>query len=147
VGDPCSEFVRTAVRLAHEYEVDTVRCDDVYSAVAVTVKAGGRPVLVVGSLRDLARENGRFFQIAAACATRCCCYLEKTTAADHSGILPALRAGAAVLGTTREIRGVLEAWLTGGRREAQGPLGDLLADDLRTTEAELRALLGQGTDA
>ncbi len=77
VGDPCSEFVRTMVRLAREYQVEAVLCDDVYSAVAATARAAGRRTFVVGPIRELAKEDNRFFQIAETNSLRCCCLLEK----------------------------------------------------------------------
>jgi len=147
VGGPCSEFVRTTVRLAREYEIEAVQCDDVYSAVAATAQAVGRPALVFGQMRDLARENGRFFEIAAANATCCCCVLEEGGAMCREGILPAVRAGASILGHADQMRGVLEQWLADSRRRSpRGRLGDLFSEDLRATEAELRALLGQDAD-
>lgn len=147
VGDPCSEFVRATVRLAKQYEVEAVQCQDVYSAVAVTAKAGGRHVLVVGTMRDLAREDHRFFRIAEANALRCCCLLDKELAAGSRGVLAALRAGASVIDSRKEVDAVLTEWLSSGAgRAARMSLRDLKDDDLRATEAELSALLGQGTD-
>lgn len=147
VGDPCSEFVRAIVRLAREYEVETVQCDDVYSAVAATARATGRRALIVGAMRELAREDSRFFQIAEGNAWRCCCLLEKGPAAGCSGVLTALRAGVSIVGDAREVRPILRDWLADdGRRVARRSLCDLADEDLRATEAELSALLGHGTD-
>ena len=63
------------------------------------------------------------------------------------GIVPAIRAGASILGHAGQMRGVLEQWLADSRRRSpRGRLGDLFSEDLRATEAELRALLGQDAD-
>ena len=148
VGDPCSEFVRTMVRLAREREVEAVPCDDAYSAVAEIGGLVDRRVLIVGTMRELTRENGRFFELAAADAIRCCCFVDTRTAAGRDGILSASRAGAAVISDLREAEDVLTEWLAGdGRRPGRLAPQDLLDDDLRATEAELSALLGQETDA
>ncbi|MGE5295037.1 MAG: hypothetical protein ACM3VT_09425 [Solirubrobacterales bacterium] len=148
VGDPCSEFVRTMVRLAREYQVEAVLCDDVYSAVAAAARAAGRSALVVGPMRELAREDNRFFQIAEANSLRCCCLLEKGPLADSVGMVTAVRAGAAMVGDARDVRAVLKDWLaTDGHRAVRKSLYDLAEEDLRATEAELNALLGRGTDA
>lgn len=148
VGDPCSEFVRTMVRLAREYQVEAIPCDDVYSAVAATATTSGRRALVVGPIRELAREGSRFFQIAEMNSLRCCCLLDRGTLAGSVGMLAAARAGAAVVDDAREVRPVFQEWLTtGGHRAVRRSLCDLADEDLRATEAELSALLGQGADA
>ncbi len=148
VGDPCSEFVRTMVRLAREREVEAVPCSDAYSAVAEIGGLSGRRALIVGTMRELTRENGRFFELAAADAIRCCCLLDTRAAAGRDGVLSASRAGAAVISDLREAEEALTEWLAGdGDRPRRLAPRDLLDDDLRATEAELRALLGHKTNA
>jgi hypothetical protein len=147
VGDPCSEFVRATVRLAREFEVEAMQCDDVYSAVAATARAAGRRALIVGAMRELAREGSRFFQIARLNTWRCCCLLEKGPVTGSGGMLTALRAGASIVGDAREVRPILKEWLAEDtRRGARRSLCDLADEDLRATEAELSALLGNGMD-
>ncbi len=148
VGDPCSEFVRTMVRLAREHEVEAVPCDDAYSAVAEIGGLADRRALIVGTMRELTRENGRFFELAATDAIRCCCFLDTRTAAGRDGVLSASRAGAAVISDPREAEDVLTEWLADdGRRPGRLAPQDLLDNDLRATEAELSALLGHKTNA
>ena len=148
VGDPCTEFVRRMVRLACEREVETVQCNDAYVAVAEMAGLSGRRGLIVGTMHELARENGRFFEIAATDAIPCCCLVDSHAASGRDGVLTASRAGATVIGDLREAEEVLTAWLAGnGRRPGRLTPQDLLDDDLRATEAELRALLGPQTDA
>lgn len=148
VGDARSEFVCETVRLADEYKVEAVQCADVYAAVAQAARSAGRRVLIVGTMRELARENGRLFPLAATNAVRCCCLLPKGTATGQATVLAALRAGVTVAGQTREVRTILEDWLTGGGPRSGRPhRRDLLDDDLRATPAELSALLGQKFDA
>jgi hypothetical protein len=134
--------------MVREYEVEAVQCDDVYAAVAQTARAAGRRAMIVGTMRELTRENGGLFPIAAANAAQCCCLLGKGTVIGRAALIAALRAGAAVAGESQEVRAVLEDWLAGGgRRSGQPDLRDLLDDDLRATPAELSALWGQETDA
>lgn len=148
VGDACSAFTRAMVRLAREHQVEAVQCDDVYSAVVATARARGRRVLIAGPMRELAREDSRFFQIAEMNSLRCCCLLEKGPVTGGSAMLMALRAGAAVVGDVREVGPIFKDWLAhGGHRTTRRSLCDLADEDLRATEAELSALLGHGTDA
>jgi hypothetical protein len=155
VGDRSGELAQTTLGLAREGEIDAVPCADVYGAVTQVARAGGRRVLVVGALAELARENGSFFRIAAANAIRCCCLLDKSRSGVRNDLLAALQAGAAILGDVRDLRGVLKEWLAapqphGAARVVQdaGPArrrardtADTSYEEFRATEAELNALL------
>lgn len=144
VGDPCSEFARAMVRLVREYQVETMQCDDVYAAVVAAARAGARRALVLGSMRELAREGSRFFRIAEMNSLQCCCLVENGSVAGGD-MLAALRAGAAIVMETHEVSPILQDWLADVRpRDVRGSLSDLDDEDLRATEAELSALLGQG---
>jgi hypothetical protein len=143
VGDPGSELVREMVRLAREYEVEAVPCDDVYAAVAQAARSAARRVMIVGTVRELTREESRLFPVAAANAVRCCCLIERGAMVGRAALLSALRAGAAIAGETREVRAVLEDWLAGRRPDPR----NVFDDDVRATPAELSALLGHETDA
>ncbi|MEN6575212.1 MAG: hypothetical protein ABFD90_02625 [Phycisphaerales bacterium] len=145
VGDPCSEFVQAMVRLARESQVQTIRCEDVYSAVAIVARASGRRVFIAGAMRELAREEGRFFQIAEANGQRCCCFVRHDPAVGAGEMLAAVRSGACVVGDPKQVKPILRDWLAEGG-PAQTDLADLMEDDLRATEAELVALLGRQSD-
>jgi hypothetical protein len=144
VGSARDGLVTETLRLAAEYEVSGARCDDIYAAVAEL--AGGRRgcVLVVGSLRELASEEGRFFQVAARNGARCGVFLERPGLTERREVLAAVRAGATVIDAVDEIRGVVEAWLADGGRLPDVPR--LAGDEFRATDAELDALLGQEAD-
>ncbi len=147
VGGPHSEAVREMVRLAQEYQVQAVRCDDVYMAAA-QMTATGRRALVMGRMQDLARGNGGLFAFAAARGVRCGCLLEQNSRPGRECIRVALRAGAFLLFDAREARAVLEDWLAGGSgRAVRAPAPGLREEDLGATEAELGALLGQQSEA
>ena len=148
VGDPDSEFAREMVRLTREHGVEPVPCHDVYAAVAETAGTSGRRTLILGRMRELSRENGRLFPLAAANAACCCCLLDAGMTAGQGMVFAALKAGAAVVGETQEVRAALQDWLASGKhRPRRADLGDLQEDDLRATEAELSALLGQQAHA
>lgn len=143
VGDPCSEFVQAMVRLARERQVQTVRCEDVYSAVAAAARASGRRVLVVGAMRELAREGGRFFQIVEGNGQRCCCLADRGPGVSADGMSAAIRSGTFVVGDATDVKAILKDWLgEGAARSRPADPGELMEDDLRATEAELIALLG-----
>ncbi len=148
VGDPESEFVRAMVRLAREHGVEPVPCRDVYAAVVEAAGARGRRTLILSQMRELSRENGRFFSLAAANDARCCCLLDAGVTVGRGVVCAALQAGAAVVGAAPEVRTVLRGWLADGESSSRDlDLGNLQDDDLRATEAELRALLGRQVHA
>ena len=86
VGDPGGALVRTTVQLAREGDIDAVVCGDVYAAVAHLGRVVGRRVLAVGTMQELARENGIFFRIAAAHGISCCCLLDPTGPVGRQGL-------------------------------------------------------------
>jgi len=132
------------LHLAAEYEVEGVRCDDIYSAVAELARHRRYYTLVLGSLRDLAREEGHFFRVAARNGARCAVLLEQPGPNDRHLVLTAVRAGATMIDAIDDIKAVVEAWLAGPHC---GPeLARLAGDDFRATEAELDALMGQEAD-
>jgi hypothetical protein len=146
VGNPHSEAAREMVRLAQEYQVRAVRCDDVYMAVA-QMTAAGRRALIVGRIQDLARDNGSLLTFAAARGVPCGCLLETNSRAGRERIRTALRAGAFLFFEVRETRALLEDWLTGAPgRTSRAPVPDLRVEDLETTAAELGALLGRRSE-
>jgi hypothetical protein len=137
VGDPDRGLVQTATVLAREARSEAVPCDSVYAAVAQIARRGGRRVLAVGLMQELARENCAFFRIAAAQAVPCCCLLDANPPAGRpedlrrdptrgergpqckrtpgrtrtQDLLVALRAGATVLTDVQDLAGFLKEWL------------------------------------
>jgi hypothetical protein len=133
-------------RLAAEYELEVQRCDDVYAAVAELALSQDRCVLVVGRLGELAKEDRRFFAIAARSGARCCGLLEAVTPIEPNVVPTAIHTGVFLVGTTGEIKGVFDAWLSarGGCPSSEATI--CLDEEYRATEAELNALLGQEID-
>lgn len=147
VGDRGVHFVNEAIRVAQECELDMIRCDDVYSAVKELAKSAHRRFMVVGAVSELAKETGRFFSLAQENGVRCCCLLDEEGVAKREEVLAAVRKGAHLVGGTEEMREFIENWLAAGGCHSESPgANSFLSEDLRATEAELRALLGQETD-
>jgi hypothetical protein len=166
VGEPGGTLVRTMTRWAGEARIDVAPCENVYTAVARMAGLGGRRVLVVGTMQELARDNGSFFPLAAARAVRCGCLLDggrpvrcpTEPRPDPSRwgtreLVAALRAGATIVHDVQDLRSLLTEWLAApgrpatplpeqGTRPARRPASaDALYEDCRATETELRALL------
>lgn len=147
VGAVRDDLMGQLAQLACEYEAALVRCDDVYAAVAELASPEERYILAIGRLRELAREDGRFFSIAARNAARCCGVLEKNVPLERDEVLAAVRSGVAVVAQTDEIRGVFEDWLgVDGGLDPLDALSGLASEEFRASEAELNALLGLDTD-
>lgn len=144
VGGSRDKLAVETLHLAAEYEVEGARCDDIYSAVAELARSHRCCTLVVGALRELAREEGRFYRVAARNGARCAVLLEQPGPDDRRMVLTAVRAGATIIDALDGLRGAVEAWLAG---PGCGPdMSRLSADEYRATEAELDALLGQEAD-
>jgi hypothetical protein len=144
VGD-CHEILSAKVaRLAAGHDVERVSCEDIYSAVAELAGRRDRCVLVVGPLRELASEKGVFFGLAARNAARCVCVSPADRPLDCEEVVTAVRAGASVVSRAEDLFDLIEDWLAGGGCVTDPRGGRRTVDDnLRATEAELDALLGQ----
>jgi hypothetical protein len=142
VGDARDDLVTHVLRLAREYEIGATRCDDVYSAVVELAAQGSRRLWVIGRFREMARENSRFFTLAARNGARCCCLVDQDSPTGRSGVLAAVRTGVLLVARMEEIEPILEAWLASGGCHS----GGLAEEEFRATEAELDALLGHGAD-
>ena len=93
VGGSRDRLTGEALRLAAEYEVEGARCDDIYSAVAELARGRRCCTLVVGPLRELARDDGHFFRVAARNGARCAVLLEQPGPNDRRMVLaPVCRA-------------------------------------------------------
>jgi hypothetical protein len=144
VGGEHDGLAKHVYRVAAEYELPTVRCDDIYTAVADLAAERDHCALVVGPLRELAREGGHFFRVAARNRARCAVLLGPRGADGRDDVLMAVRAGAWVIDRVDELLGVVETWLA---RPVHSPAGPrLVSEEFRATEAELDALLGQEAD-
>lgn len=144
VGERNEAFVVEAVQLARQYELEPMRCDDVYSAAAILARAN-RCVAVIGRFGDMTREDGAVFHLAHRAGAQCCCLLNEDIAAEREKILGAVRQGVHLVGETEEVGDFLEGCLAGGPFASRHDDG-LKGKDCRVTKAELEALLEQETD-
>ena len=145
VGGKRARFVAEALQLAEEYELDVIRCADVYAAVAELAMGAGRCLMIIGALGELAREQGRLFALAETGGARCCCLLDETENAERQQVLLAVRGGACLVGQVEELRNAVDTWLAARGCRAKRD-DDFLGEDCRATEAEISALLGQEKD-
>lgn len=146
VGSKRARVVAETLQLADEYELDVIRCADVYSAVAELAKGSGRCLMVVGTLGELAREEGRLFALAETGGARCCCLLDEADGTEREQVLMAVSGGAQLVGQVEELRNAFDAWLAARGCRVEGGAPEFLDEDCRTTEAEISALLGQEKD-
>jgi len=114
VGGSSDELVRGVMGLAGGYGIESVRCDDVYSAVGRVAKRTGARGVVIGRLGELAREDGRFFEIARRNGFACCCLVEKDSAERPREIRAAMEAGASIVTGAAEIEELLMNLSGGG---------------------------------
>lgn len=145
IGTASAQFVQDSFRLADEYEVAFVRCDDVYSAVAEVAGRPKRSCLIVGTAAELAREQGRFFSIAAAHAAHCASVTDHLDTMQQRTLVEAARAGASIVTGIDDLRAVVEDWLVRSTCDSsQRQEDDLLSPAFQATDEELRALLEPG---
>jgi len=95
VGSSSDEFVREVLNLSGGYDLDTVLCEDVYSGVCKLGEALGG--VVVGRHEELAREDGRFFDVARKYGFTCCCFVDKNVAGRQRELLEAMERGVLVV--------------------------------------------------
>ena len=151
IGDLEDEFVRQIKNILERLGVESVLCDNVYSAVADLAKRDDQNVLIIGRVGLLSKEQGRFFHIARAKGYRCCCIVDRDLVRKRKLILDAIESGAYLIDKPAEIEEVLMKFLAGGKiclsgekenRRASG----FLKDEFLTTKAELDALLEVQSD-
>lgn len=135
------QLVTEMVRVAAEYEVGVTFCDDVYAAVAELAGSDDVQALVIGRLQELARENSRFFRVAARHGARCCAWLDRRDPAQRGEVLSIVQPGASVVDRIEEIRGQMDNWLAPTRCHRHRT--NTPDHQWRASDAELDALLGQ----
>ena len=145
------EFVRQIKNILERLGVESVLCDNVYSAVADLAKRDDQNVLIIGRVGLLSKEQGRFFHIARAKGYRCCCIVDRELVRKRKLILDAIESGAYLIDKPAEIEEVLMKFLAGGKIRLSGEkenrrASGFLKDEFLTTKAELDALLEVKSD-
>ena len=151
VGGLEDEFVRQTKNILERLGVESVLCDNVYSAVGDLAKRESRNVLIIGRIGLLSKEQGRFFHIARVKGYRCCCIVDRDLVRKRKLILDAIESGAYLIDKPAEIEEVLMKFLAGGKVRLSGEkenrkASGFLKDEFLTTKAELDALLEVQSD-
>ena len=151
VGGLADEFVRQTKNILERLGVESVLCDNVYSAVGDLAKRESRNVLIIGRIGLLSKEQGRFFHIARVKGYRCCCIVDRDLVRKRKLILDAIESGAYIIDKPAEIEKVLMKFLAGGKIRFSGEkenrrASGFLKDEFLTTKAELDALLEVQSD-
>jgi hypothetical protein len=133
IGRPDDDLVRRCMAVLADRHIDFTTSPDVYAAVACIAR---RPagLLIVGKLRELSLEGGRFFDLAARYGHRCCCFADNNaTALPHPHT--------AIASDMPQLLKTLERLLA-QRAAAEPEKMEFDKDKFKTSEAELKALLG-----
>jgi hypothetical protein len=146
VGGSTDEFIRHVMNLSGQHSIDFICCDDVYSAVGELAKSERPNVLVAGRIRQLSKEQGRFFHIVREKGYRCCCLADGDANRQREFVLAANETGAFIINEPVEIEDVVRKLLSGNGECAPGKKGGrrrthFFKDEFLTTRAELDALL------
>ena len=84
VGSYSDRFVQQTLNIFSDYEIETVHCENIYSAVSRLAANNHGNVLVVGRFGQLDKEQGRFFRMAGEKGLVCCCLADgNLTARDR----------------------------------------------------------------
>ena len=144
-------FAADAVDVLSRRGIECVFCDDVYSAVGAFAGNGAGPMLVIGPLDELAKEQGRFFDIVRRRGYKCCCVADEgardtdtmplderqdelaVCRADHLG-----RTIASLIDGDQIRRRFMRQLARGDADENKG--------EIHTSRAEMEALLGLWVD-
>ena len=146
VGSSSDEFVRYAMDLLGEYEIEFVHCDDVYGAVGWLAKSSyGGNILAVGRLEKLAAEEGRFLERIGEDGLTCCC-LANTNSGYKRKVSTAKQAGAFVIKDPAKIGEIVTKLLADRTQVPEKKQGNKAKDfdknEFLVTKAEQDALLG-----
>jgi len=92
VGNSTDTFVRHAVKLVCDRDIEYILCDDIYSAVVHLSKNGQAGVIVIGRFENLYKEGQWVFRRAREGKFSCCCLANSDSVTQR-------RRAAAVSGT------------------------------------------------
>ena len=123
-------------------------CEDVYAATAELAGRRDGKILVVGTLRELSREQMRFFYICRQRPLARCFCLADSECSEK--IVQAVREGAAVAGDIKELKQMIAAGLADGKDEEivstetpdESASRKQIDHDVHLTKDELDVVLG-----
>lgn len=144
VGDSIKEIISDVINSLGTDKFDIEVCDDIYTLFSRIAKREMKNLMVIGCLRQLAKEQGRFFEIARNNDLACCCVIDNGNGHRAEEILAAVKAGAFIISEPVEIKEVIKSLYSykGSCYLEDSELRPVIKDEFRTTKAELDALLG-----
>jgi hypothetical protein len=140
VGDSGDRVMLGILDVLEGYNVEPVKCEDIYSATAILAKSGRRGrSLVIGRIGKLSREKGRFLEKISENENFCCCI----SARDQ---VPAAKsAHVFYISEPSQIREPIENWMSANRSVAlaeKKQRGSFDRSEFAASNAEIEALLG-----
>ncbi len=111
VGDSIKEIISDVIKSLRTCKIDIEVCDDIYTLIGRSAKSEIKSLLVIGSLRQLVKEQGRFFEVAGNNGLACCCVINGGKGHRAEEILSAIKAGAFVVSKPSDIVEVIEKLL------------------------------------
>ncbi len=140
VGDSADRLILGILDVLGGYNIEPVKCEDIYSATAVLAKCGHRyGNLVIGRIGKLSRDKGRFLEKISENENFCCCI----SASDQA---PATKsAHVFYISEPAQIREFIDNWISENQSAALGQESGRRSFDkgeFAATKAEIEALLG-----
>lgn len=128
--------------------IEVTFCDSLYAAAgALSHVSENDKILVVGSLAELSREAGRFFQICSRRPElRCLCFI-RPEAEQPRRISAAVRRGTLVAGDMEDFQEAVDEWSKGWTIQQETVSSNkaagkrLIREELTVSQAEFEALL------
>lgn len=145
VGSSSDDFAAYATRVLGEYDIDYVRCDDVYSAAAQLAKCKHGNILVTGQLGRLIKEQGRLVEKISEKGMVCCC-LEQNCQAKSRQIEQVKKTGAFVIKKAVQLEEVITKLLErdpafSSEKKIISKATAFNGNEFACTKAEINALL------
>ena len=152
VGNCTDEFIRSVVELLGGHAIDFVLCGDIYSAAGRLAKdQDRRNILVIGRIRNLSKEKGRFLEKVAEKGLYCCCCTDDSPAAGHKYwnrlVSESSQGSVFAVNNPEQVREVITRLSSGERSrradvKRKSKFTGFSGEQFRASKAELEALLG-----
>ncbi len=140
VGESTDRLILGILDVLEGYNIDPVKCEDIYSATAILAKSGHpRGHFVIGRIGKLSRDKGRFLEKISENENFCCCI----SAGDQ---VPVTKSACVFcISEPAQARELIENWISENQCVALGQESQRRSFDkgeFAATKAEIEALLG-----
>lgn len=144
VGNSVKNIVSDVIKSLKAHKIDIEVCDDIYTLIGRSAKSEIKSLLVIGSLRQLAKEQGRFFKIARNNGLACCCVINGGKGYRAEEILSAIKAGAFVVSKPSDVVDAIEKLLLANETlpSESSKVQSSIGQESVTTKEEIDTLLG-----